>query len=89
MRRVNEVNPARLDESCVEQVEPPIIQDRFRVSYITNFALDKYVKIEMLKQVQHDNIHSSRDTSRTNEQCELSETACRMAEGRVRVCHFF
>ena len=32
VRRVNEVNPARLGESCVEPVEPPIIQDKFQKS---------------------------------------------------------
>ncbi len=33
---------------------------------------------------QGDIIHSPRDTSRTIELCEMSETARRMAEGRVR-----
>ena len=39
------------------------------------------------KRVRNDIIPSPRDTSRTNELGELSETACRMAEGWGRVCH--
>ena len=35
VRRVSVANPARLGESCVEPVEPPIIQDGFSISNLT------------------------------------------------------
>ena len=49
VRRVSVANPARLGESCVEPVEPPIIQDGFSISNKIYQSYTKFVILETLK----------------------------------------